>query len=810
MKSFIPIKYLFLLIAFMLLTSFYLKSQDAISAKKSISAYKITSPIKIDGKADEVNWQSAEPAKDFSQYYPDNLPIEDQNLKTEVRVLYDDSGLYILARMYDKNPDSIFAQMTSRDNEGVADNFTVRLNPYNDAQQEFVFRVSASGVQFDELYTIDNESDESWDAIWSSAVSKDSKGWIAEIKIPFSAIRFPKSSSNIWSINFMRKVQRSRKVFSWVFIDRSISNTMLFTGSLTGIENISPPTRLFLIPYTSAYYNRFDGKSGTDFKAGADIKWGISDNFTLDAILIPDFGQTAFDDVEFVLGPFEQEFEERRPFFTEGIDLFSKGDLVYTRRIGQISDYFPELGQNDSIIEFPGQANLINALKISGRTSKGLGIGIANAVTEKAEVKIKNLSTNKIRSEIQSPFSNYNIMVIDQRYGKNNSFTFINTNTFRKGNFRDANVSALLSDTYFSDNKYNIKNEVKFSYLNDIKSNNGIWLSTSVGEIKGKHGYSAAIRYVSKDYNINDLGFNYYRNYSDYQLNYNYKLLNSTKIFNSLNININMNSRFNNETKKPEFAGVFVNINSQNKKNNYFGFNFGGNPFTTYDHYEPRQAGRYMKNFRDIFFWFGISPNYNKKFIVEFFPDIYFKEVRGMWGYELNIEPRYRINDKLVLSASIEFEKNYKDYGFAGLENSEIVIGERNQISTENELKVEYNYSPKSASHLVFRHYWTTVEYLDFFTLEGNGDYKDTDLALDENFSYNNWNIDLSWNYWFAPGSQLTFLYRHSIDSFEGKYNSNLYRNIDNLLSQPQSHTVSLRLSYFLDYNTVKKGYKGV
>lgn len=161
--------------------------------------------------------------------------------------------------------------------------------------------------------------------------------------------------------------------------------------------------------------------------------------------------------MEFVLGPFEQEFEERRPFFTEGIDLFSKGDLVYTRRIGQISDYFPELGQNDSIIEFPGQANLINALKISGRTSKGLGIGIANAVTEKAEVKIKNLSTNKIRSEIQSPFSNYNIMVIDQRYGKNNSFTFINTNTFRKGNFRDANVSALLSDTYFSDNKYNIK-----------------------------------------------------------------------------------------------------------------------------------------------------------------------------------------------------------------------------------------------------------------------------------------------------------------------------------------------------------------
>lgn len=782
-------------------------AQNTGSDSKSITAVKINSHIKIDGIADEAEWNNANVASNFTEYYPDNKNRENPEFKTEVRVLYDDTGIYIYGQMYDRYPDSILAQMTSRDYEGVADNFTVRLNPFNDAQQEFVFRVTAAGVQLDELFTIDNGSDESWDAIWSSRVSRDNKGWAAEIKIPYSAIRFPKNPNNTWSVNFMRKVQRNRQVFSWVFIDRKVSNTMLFTGSLTGIKDINPPTRLFLIPYSSSYINYYNGHYGTEFKAGADIKWGISDNFTLDAILIPDFGQTGFDDVEYVLGPFEQEFDEKRPFFTEGVDLFSKGNIVYTRRIGNISDYRPVLNTNEGFIDFPQQTKLINAVKVSGRTSGGLGIGVANAITDKAEAKIINVITGQQRSEIQTPISNYNIFVLDKRYGKNNSVSIINTNTYRNGHFSDANVSALLSDNYFLDNTYNLRNELKISTISGINKKNGFSFGSKIGEIKGSHVYGFQFSYVSKEFDINDLGINFYSDYSDYLVNYGYKILNSTKTFNSLNVNLNASMRFNNSTGKPEYARINLNFNSQNRKNNYYGFGIGGNPVISYDHYEPRKAGRYMKNFRNIFLWLGRSPNYNKKFLVELFPNIYFTERKGMWGYELNIEPRFRVNEKLVLTGDFELRNNHGDLGYASQIDSLIIIGQRDQMTLESELAGEFNFSPKSSMNLAFRHYWTTLKYSDFFVLTDKGDYSDSDITLQKDLSYNNWNIDLSWNYWFAPGSRLSLLYRHSIDSFDSKYDADLFNNLDYLFSQPQSHIFSMRISYFLDYNLVKKMY---
>lgn len=802
------IQKLILRIFIFLLISSNLFAQNNKTEKKSITAVKLNSHIKIDGIDNEEAWDHADVARDFSEYYPDNKVRENPALRTEVRVLYDDSGIYIYGRMFDNNPDSILAQMTSRDNEGIADNFTVRLNPYNDAQQEFVFRVTAAGVQMDELYTINNESDESWDAIWSSGVSIDDKGWNAEIKIPYSAIRFPKNSNNTWSVNFMRKVQRYKQVFSWVFIDRNISNTMLFSGNLTGIKEINPPTRLFLIPYCSAYINNYDGQYGTQFKAGADIKWGISENFTLDAILIPDFGQTAFDDVEYVLGPFEQEFEEKRPFFTEGVDLFSKGDIVYTRRIGQISDHTPELKENESISEFPSQTRLINAIKLSGRTSGGLGIGIANAITDKAEVKILDNISGNIRTETQSPLSNYNILVLDKRYGQNNSISFINTSTYRNGHFRDANVSALLSDNYFHNNTYNIGSELKISTNNDVKQQNGYWINSRFREIKGNHNYGFHFTYVSKDFDINDMGFNYYRDYNNYQINYIYKILNSTKTFNSLNVNVNMNARFNNSSGKPENAEINVNFNSQNKKNNYYGIGLGGTPIKTYDHYEPRKSGRFMKNFRHIYIWLGRSPNFNKKFLIEFFPNVYVTERKRMWGFELNMEPRFRVSDKLIITGDIEFSRNFKNLGYADEIDSQIIIGERDQITVENELAAQFNFNPKSSMNLAFRHYWTTIKYSDYYLLSNKGDYEDSDIVLQKDFSYNNWNIDLSWNYWFAPGSQLSLLYRHSIDSYTGQYNNDFFQNIDQLFSQPQTHIFSLRVSYFLDYNMVKNSFK--
>lgn len=792
-----------LLLLILVIGSNQLLSQDNKSySKKKVSAVRNLSNIKIDGKLDEKDWQSASSAIEFSENYPDYGNPEPELQKTIFKVLYDDNGIYFGARMFDNKPDSIYSQLTNRDEEGVADLITVRLNPYNDAQQEFIFTLSAAGVQFDMINTLDNGYDVSWDAIWNGAVTKDDKGWIAEIKIPYAAIRFPKKEINIWSVNFYRKIQRNRKVLTWSPIDRNSNNSMLFAGEITGIANIKTPTRLFIIPYASAYYNIYNNEPSYRLKAGTDIKWGISDNFTLDAILIPDFGQTEFDDVEYVLGPFEQEFEEKRPFFTEGTDLFSKGNLVYTRRIGQLTGNDPVLGLQDTIINRPSQTNLINAVKVSGRTSNGLGIGFANAVTDKAEVEILNKTTGNLRKESIVPLSNFNIIVLDQRYGKNNSITLVNTNVTRQTEVRDANVTALLSDNYFLDNSYNLKNEFKFSSVYDSENSSGFWYKVSIGETKGKNRFSGSYNYVSGNFDINDFGFNYYRNYSDFQINYYYTLLTATKHFNSLNINLNANTRLNNSTEKPEFGGIFLNIHSQNRKNNYVGIGLGGTPIITYDHYEPRILGRYMKNFRHIYFWLGISPNFNRKFLVEFFPNAYFYEKKGMYGYELEISPRWRISDRFSVILSSQFEQNNKNMGFVSYQDENIFVGERNLISTENELRIKYNFNPQSFSYISFRHYWTTLKYLKFYKLLENGDYRlDENLDFKEDLSYSNWNLDISWNYWFAPGSNFTLLYRHYLSDFKDKYEPGFLNNVNDLLNTPHTHSFSMKITYFIDAN---------
>jgi len=366
---------------------------------------------------------------------PDNGKPIPQERRTEVKIVYSNEAVYVAATLYDDEPNKILKELTSRDDFATADHFGVFFNGYNDGQQEFRFSVSAAGVQQDCIYTEANGEDFSWDAIWDSHVELTNYGWTVEMRIPYAALRFSTEKKQTWGLNFYREVRRLRQQYSWNFIDNKIANESTQAGILEGIENVNTPTRLFLIPYASQYvYANKTDKTNVEFKGGLDIKYGINDAFTLDAILIPDFGQTKFDNVELNLSAFEQQFSENRPFFTEGTDLFNKGGLLYTRRIGETPDL--EIADNESIIDKPGNIRLVNALKVSGRTEGGLGIGVLNAVSEKTSVVIKNNDTNESRLEVLSPLTNYNVFVLDQRFRKNSSVSFVNTNVtcyvFRK------------------------------------------------------------------------------------------------------------------------------------------------------------------------------------------------------------------------------------------------------------------------------------------------------------------------------------------------------------------------------------------
>ena len=255
------------------------------------------------------------------------------------------------------------------------------------------FYVTAAGVQLDCNANDQSGEDFSWDAIWNSAVKITDFGWVVEIKIPYAALRFPQVDNQKWGVNFTRQIRRDRQMYTWTNIDNKIGNFILQSGELNGIKNIKTPTRLFFFPYVSTYFNKNKDGSKSTIKGGFDIKYGINDAFTLDAILIPDFGQTAFDNQILNLGPFEQQFNENRPFFTEGTDLFNKGNLFYSRRIGGNPSTYPETTANEEVVNFPSAVNLLNAVKISGRTKNGLGIGFLNAITEKSTAVIFDKTT---------------------------------------------------------------------------------------------------------------------------------------------------------------------------------------------------------------------------------------------------------------------------------------------------------------------------------------------------------------------------------------------------------------------------------
>ena len=228
-------------------------SFEIYSQKKTLQAKSTSENITIDGKMTERIWESAAIASDFIMFEPDNGKPISTDKKTEVKILYDNDAIYISAILYDNEPNKIQREVTNRDVFGVSDHFSVYINGFNDGQQDFRFFVSAAGVQMDCLATEDYE-DFTWDAIWDSEVAITEFGWAVEMKIPYAALRFSKAEKQTWGLNFMREIKRDVQKYTWNRIDTKIGAIIPQAGILEGIESIQTPTRLFLIPYTSAYY----------------------------------------------------------------------------------------------------------------------------------------------------------------------------------------------------------------------------------------------------------------------------------------------------------------------------------------------------------------------------------------------------------------------------------------------------------------------------------------------------------------------------------------------------------------------------
>ena len=781
--------------------------------KKKLNSTRAENAPKIDGILDDAIWATAEIATDFIQFRPEMGISLLESQRTEVKVTYDNDAIYVAAYLYD-NPKDIMTQLTARDNFGQTDFFTLVLNPNNDAQNDTQFIVFSSGVQADAIASPSIGEDFSWNAVWDSAVKINTDGWSLEMKIPYRTLRFENQEAPTWGLQFIRQFRRFRSQYSWNPIDVTKGNVGLYHGELTGLDGITPPTRLILYPFATGIVNSFDGSTKSETTFGMDVKYGITENFTLDATLIPDFSQAGFDNLVLNLGPFEQTFAEQRQFFTEGVDLFSTGGLFFSRRIGGAPSAKVDLEDNETI-DRPSEVKVLNALKISGRTKDGWGIGLFNAITETTNAKITNEDTGKTREAVVEPFTNYNILVVDKQFRGNSSVSLINTNVLREGSFRDANVTAARANIINKKNTFRYVAEAKISHVNYQNTDSELGASTFLflGKVAGNFRYSFDHRFADTKYEINDLGLQFRNNFNNFGIDASYEIFEPQGKLNSYRVNFFTNYR------RLANPGVFTGINfgggyrATTTKLDAYGFRLNIQPGKQNDYFESRDDRRFIfENSVSTGGW--ISTNYNRIFAIDVRANLstLFEEGRDFFSYDFRISPRARFNDHFLMVYNFNFNYRNGDRGYATEVDGEPIFGERNRQIVTNSISANYTFDPFNVLALTFRHYWDTVDYDDkMFTLLDNGrlskdsGFNTDNIGDDPNINFSTWNIDLSYSWQFAQGSFLTALYRNSLFNFDNLSQESYGESLNQLFDQPIQNTFSLRLQYFIDYNDAKK-----
>ncbi|EDP96038.1 DUF5916 domain-containing protein [Kordia algicida OT-1] len=812
-------------LVFVLFFSFALHSfaQDSIP-KKTYHIKRTETPPKIDGILDDDVWKDAEIATNFIQFRPSIGNTLPDYQKTEVKMVYDDEAIYVSAYLRDK-PENIMRQFTSRDNFGINDFFIIAINPNNDGQNDTYFVVFPNGNQADAIANPSVGEDYSWNAVWQNAAKVVNDGWIVEVKIPYRTLRFTNQEVPTWGIQFHRQFRKTRKQYTWNAFDPTKGYIGLYAGEMKGLKNIHPPTRLILYPFASTVIRNRDGETTDEYNFGMDVKYGITENFTLDATLVPDFSQAGFDNLQLNLGPFEQTFSEQRQFFTEGVDLFNKGNLFFSRRIGNSPSGSVNVADNEEVTDFPDEVKLINAVKVSGRTKNGLGIGFFNAITEKTKATIRNNDTGEFRKEVVEPLTNYNIMVVDQQFNQNSSISLINTNVTRDGSgFRDANVTALVADIVNKKNTMNIDAQFKMSNRNlTTGTETGLNSFFAIRKISGKFRYSFDHSFSNTKFDINDLGLNFRNNFNNFGADASYQIFEPTKKLNQFRVNTFVNYRRLYDPSVFTEVNFGVNVFGVLKESLMaFGVDAFLAPGKQFDYFEPRDFDN--KRFFTIENQFNvggfISTDYNKTFALDLNANFstFFEDNQGYTRYRIRFEPRVRVNEKciVVFNSSLNVENNRRGYAnnSNGLAN-EIVFGQRDQIEFVNRLSANYSFNAFNTLNLTFRHYWTTVDYDDTpYFLQENGRLEQSlntfeNLGLgDSNVNFSTWNLDFSYTWQFGPGSFLTALYRNQIFNQTAASTATYFNSLNRLFEEPINHTLSVRMVYFIDYNNVKNIFR--
>lgn len=410
-------------------TAAYSQSGQAHGSKQAVASRAAPGEIRLDGRLDEEIWRRAAAVTDFVQKEP--IEGAEPTERTEVRFAYTDDALYVGARMFSEGgPEAIQAPLGRRDNGHLAEHLLVSLDTYLDLRTAYTFGVTASGIRLDHYHRSDSETDidTGFDPVWQAETQIDSEGWTAEMWIPFSQLRFSNLEEHTWGVNLDRWIPSKNEDLYWIPVPRAEQAWASRFGLLTGIRGIGVARRVEVLPYVLGgstingnrdRANPFDDGRNLETQIGGDLKVGLGPNLTLDATVLPDFGQVEVDPAVINLSPNETLFPERRPFFTEGSQLIS-GSIVnffYSRRIGA-----PPAGRAaGDFVDYPQAAPILGAAKLTGRLQSGTSIGVLGAVTGAAHARTFDLESDVFGRVQVAPRSAWGVARVQQEVGGHGS-----------------------------------------------------------------------------------------------------------------------------------------------------------------------------------------------------------------------------------------------------------------------------------------------------------------------------------------------------------------------------------------------------
>ena len=801
-------------------------------APRSLPAIRLTGAIKIDGELDDEGWKGASRLDKFVEFRPKIGAAEADAVRTEAFLIYNDEGIYFGGFCHERTKDSIAYELKGRDGFGTNDYIGIIFDTYHDKLNAFEYFVTPLNEQWDAkmspIMSENGNEDFSWNGVWTSATKIHENGWSFEMFIPYGAIRFgPKDVQN-WGMNVTRRRRKTEQQVTWNPINPNVNGFLTQEGIWQGIANIKPPVRLQFSPYLSVVGNHFPAKQPGvknltgQVNGGMDVKYGINQAFTLDMTLVPDFGQVQSDNRVLNLTPFEVQFNEYRTFFTEGTELFSKGNLFYSRRIGgtpmHLNDVYNTLDSNELVVKNPSESKLLNATKISGRTQGGLGIGLLNAITRPQYATIETSDGKRSWEYETNPLTNYNILVLDQTLKYNSSVSLINTNVMRSGSDYDANVTAGLFEFNNKKNRYNVGGKVAVSQLFFNERMGGTQLGYNyrlyTGKTSGRFNFNLYHEATDTRYTHNDLGYFTNNNFRDVGGYVGYRWVEPRSWYNR--ININFNSRFSYLYQKigslePTFqrADINANVNVQMKKLHWFGFFTGFAPANN-DFYEPRVNGYFFRRGASLAVggWFESNASKKYSFQLESFTRRYF-DFYNLTAWDFFLRQNFRFNQKFSLTYNFSYMPRFNGVGFGTIDQGKPVFGRRKVNTIENILDAKYSFSNMMWLTFRLRHYYSSVKYAEYFQLDQASGLLSShpSFAGNANMNANFFNIDMVYTWQFAPGSFLNIVWKSAATDYRNTVVDGYVKNLGNVLAADQNNNLSVKLIYFLDYLQIRKWF---